>query len=69
MVAFAKYQKHSPFQLLSCAQEVYYMLSIGSSLGIWPPDAMKSLENIHFLLNDWKQTISNSEMYTVIFAG
>lgn len=32
MIAYGKYQKHSPFQLLIGVQEVYYMLSTGSSL-------------------------------------
>ena len=32
MIACGKYQKHSPFQLLIGVQEVYYMLSTGSSL-------------------------------------
>ena len=30
---------------------------------------MKSLENTNFLLNDLEQSISRSEIYTVIFAG
>lgn len=32
MIAYGKYQKHSPFQLLIGVQEIYYMLSTGSSL-------------------------------------
>lgn len=40
MITCGKYQKHSPFQLLICVQEVYYMPCTGVSLGKAPSGHM-----------------------------